>query len=78
MFSCFTLRFFLYFYFQLNSSKLRTVQLHTNEVILQDKKITEGPSLEDFIAGVVPRGSTFTDYEGELKLDASDRKKYYY
>lgn len=50
--------------------------MHTSLFIKHENKITEGPSLEDFIAGVIPRGSTYEDYKGDLKLDTSDRKKY--
>lgn len=36
----------------------------TNE---QKDEIARGPGLADFIAGAVPRGSSFKDYEGKLK-----------
>ncbi|GFT36897.1 lipoyl synthase, mitochondrial [Nephila pilipes] len=38
------------------------------------KTITSGPDLQDFIAGVVPRGSTHLDYKGELIRNTDDRK----
>ncbi|GIY57305.1 lipoyl synthase, mitochondrial [Caerostris darwini] len=38
------------------------------------KKFDLGPDLQDFIAGVVPRGSTSADYKGELVRDVNDRK----
>ncbi|CAL1265820.1 unnamed protein product [Larinioides sclopetarius] len=38
------------------------------------KKIASGPDLQDFIAGVVPRGSTYEDYKGELVRNIDDRK----
>ncbi|GFR20320.1 lipoyl synthase, mitochondrial [Trichonephila clavata] len=38
------------------------------------KKIASGPDLQDFIAGVVPRGSTHSDYKGELIRNTDDRK----
>ncbi|KAF8795470.1 lipoyl synthase, mitochondrial-like [Argiope bruennichi] len=38
------------------------------------KKIASGPDLQDFIAGVVPRGSTYEDYQGELVRNIDDRK----
>ncbi|XP_054715188.1 lipoyl synthase, mitochondrial-like [Uloborus diversus] len=38
------------------------------------KKLEEGPDLEAFIAGVIPRGATHKDYEGQLQLDTSDRR----
>lgn len=36
----------------------------TNE---QKDEIARGPGLADFIAGVIPRGSSFRDYKGKLK-----------
>lgn len=33
----------------------------------QKADIQNGPGLQDFIAGAIPRGSTFSDYKGKLK-----------
>ena len=35
--------------------------------------LQEGPDLSDFIAGVVPRDSSWEEYEGKLKLDKGER-----
>ncbi|XP_068233136.1 lipoyl synthase, mitochondrial [Palaemon carinicauda] len=39
------------------------------------KKITEGPSLEDFITGEVTKDMTWSDYEGKLKREAGERER---
>ncbi|KAG8198680.1 hypothetical protein JTE90_015507 [Oedothorax gibbosus] len=38
------------------------------------KNTPSAPDLHDFIAGVVPRGSTFENYKGDLVRDIDDRK----
>ena len=35
----------------------------------------EGPSLGDFIAGVIPRGETFASYEGKLKREKGENDR---
>ncbi|XP_076310381.1 lipoyl synthase, mitochondrial isoform X2 [Tachypleus tridentatus] len=38
----------------------------------QKEPIDGGPDLQDFIAGVVPRGSTYTDYKEKLKREKGE------
>ncbi|KFM59635.1 Lipoyl synthase, mitochondrial, partial [Stegodyphus mimosarum] len=52
----------------------RKRMLHTCSKVSYSNKVEEGPDLHDFIAGVIPRGSTYSDYKGELKLNNADRK----
>ena len=47
----------------------------TNPKTESDEKINmlDGPDLGDFIAGVVPRGSTWEEYEGKLKMEKGQK-----
>lgn len=38
--------------------------------------LEDGPKLGDFIAGVVPRGQTWTEYDGKLKREKGDNERY--
>ena len=40
---------------------------------LLKEQLSEGPELGDFIAGVVPRDSTWSSYEGQLKLEKGEK-----
>merc|ERR1712223_1352793 len=37
------------------------------------EQLDEGPNLEDFIAGVVPRNATWQSYDGQLKLEKGEK-----
>ncbi|GBN74391.1 Lipoyl synthase, mitochondrial [Araneus ventricosus] len=70
----------LYRFYSLSYSKLRNESKRKNGNFLlsfresSSKKIASGPELQDFIAGVVPRGSTYEGYKGELVRNIDDRK----
>lgn len=37
--------------------------------------LDDGPQLGDFIAGVVPRGQKWAEYDGKLKRDKGDNER---
>ena len=39
----------------------------------EESQFQDGPDLGDFIAGVVPRGSTWQEYEGQLRLEKGQK-----
>lgn len=38
-------------------------------------KLNDGPELQDFIAGVVPRGNNWDNYDGKLKRGKGDNER---
>lgn len=41
----------------------------------QTTTFSDGPSLSDFIGGVVPRGSTWKEYQGKLKREKGENER---
>lgn len=47
-----------------------------HEIVEQPQLPTEdGPTLADFIGGVVPRGSTWKDYQGKLRRERGENER---
>lgn len=41
----------------------------------QTSSVEDGPSLADFIGGVVPRGSTWKEYQGKLRREKGENER---
>ena len=65
-----------------NVKLLNTSSRSSSENVQSDKKeqtrpnlTADGPSLGDFIAGVIPRGETYNSYQGKLKREKGENDR---
>lgn len=56
----------------------RRSDLSTENGLTAEKRadIANGPGLQDFIAGAIPRGSTYSNYEGKLKRSPGETSRF--
>ena len=71
--------------FGIRNSKLVIRQSSNDSTVKDEEKSSEltrkasfsddGPSLGDFIGGVIPRGSTWKEYQGKLKREKGENER---